>query len=262
MLTTNFLYWMLFQLVGLRHYWPYEALVLGAHLVAGTLLFFYVRRRLPGVLAFTATAVFLVLAYAWQVLLWPEDLQLVLPVISLLGILLLRDRRSRRREPATAALVLLALASSGLGVAVTAGVIVEKSLARDRWREWWSVALPVALYGLWFSLVRPTVLLPADLRNIAGADPRGDTGMLGFQGSNLMSLPTNALRAARTATVGLFGIAPGHYGDRGRRGAGCTRLGDRRASAAAAPVRGVRRSRRGVLGDDRGDSSAVRRARK
>jgi hypothetical protein len=159
------------------------------------------------------TASFLLLAQAWQALLWPgPGVQLTLPVIALLWILRLRDRASRWREVGTAALLTMALASSGLGVAVTAGIVVENLLARERLRQWWSVAVPSALYAAWFVAMRGSLRPPANLRAIPGANPAGDVGTLGFQGHNVRGVPANIVKAARAATGALFGIAPGRYG--------------------------------------------------
>lgn len=211
-LTTHLLYRGLFALVGLAHYWPYQAVLVATHIAAGALTYLYVRRRVPAVCALVATSAFLLLGYAWQVVLWPIETQGTLPVIALLGILLLRDRRSKWHEWATGGLLLFGLVTAGLGIAVFGGVAVEKLLARDRITQWWSVFVPGALYGLWFIAIRPIVLPPTALRSIPGADANGDVNAFGFDRSNWRSVPADVLRLARAAIVALFSSPPDRYG--------------------------------------------------
>ena len=71
-------------------------------------------------------------------------------IAALLGLLLLLERRDKHSEVACSLLVVLALASSSLGVPIAAGVIVAVLWDPDRWRRVWIPAAPLALYGLWF----------------------------------------------------------------------------------------------------------------
>lgn len=209
LLTTHVLYRALFAVVGIRHYWPYQAMVLATHLIVAFLIHRYARRRVPALVALAAAAIAVLLAQAWQVLLWPIGVNLTLPMISLFGVLLLRDAGSRHRDVGTAVLIGMALASSALGIAVTAGIVVDMAMSRERLRRWWSVAVPVALYAVWFVAARPHMLPPADLRSIPGADPNGDIGLVGLDLANITSIPSGILQLARAATVGLFGVAAG-----------------------------------------------------
>ena len=59
-----------------------------------------------------------------------------------------------------ALLLCIALASSGLGVAVAAGAVVDDLTARRRWRELPWVIAPLACYALWFFFDRPTASTP------------------------------------------------------------------------------------------------------
>ena len=71
-------------------------------------------------------------APAWQNILWPFQVGWLLSLAAGLGALLALDRGDRRGEAAACALVALSLASSGIGVAIAAGVLVDVLWRRPR----------------------------------------------------------------------------------------------------------------------------------
>ena len=145
----------LFAVVGVEPYWPYRLLAVLAHVLCAGLLFALVRRRLGDWLGLAAATVLLLLGAAWQVLLWPLEISFTLSVAAGLGALLALDAGTRRGDVVAAGCVLLALGSSGLGVAVAAGVFAELVLVPAHRRRVWVVVAPLALYAVWYLAASP-----------------------------------------------------------------------------------------------------------
>jgi hypothetical protein len=199
----------LFDTVGLRHYLPYQLVGLTSHLAVVLLLYAYARRRLSAAVALLLPLPVLLMAWAWQVLVWPQCLGFTLPLACLLGILVLRDRGDRG-DAATAALLLVAVGTSGVGLVALLVIAFEKLLAREPWRRWWSVALPAAMYGAWYVAYRPGASTPGSLRAIPTADPGGDVGVTDIRTPSLRGLLTNIETLARASADALLGFAPGY----------------------------------------------------
>ena len=144
------MYQVLFHTVGLRHYWPYRVMIATAHLGVAALVFAYLRRRVAPIAALAGAALVLVFGAAWQVILWPFQTSFAMSLVGGIGALLFLDRRTRRADAGAAAMALLALASSGVGVPLVAGVGLEIVLRRE-WRRLWVVLGPGALYALWWA---------------------------------------------------------------------------------------------------------------
>jgi hypothetical protein len=144
------LYKALFATVGIEPYWPYRLMVVTAHIGCVVLLFLVARRSVGRRGAALVVLPFLFFGAAWQVVLWPFNVQWALSVAAFLGLLLLLEHRDTLAEVACAVLLAIAIASSSLGLAIAAGVAVEVLWHPDRWRRIWIPAAPVALYGLWF----------------------------------------------------------------------------------------------------------------
>jgi hypothetical protein len=140
----------LWELVGLDSYWAFWVLVIGLHLVCVGMLFLYARPRVGGPAALAASVVVLFLGTAWEIILWPFEVQFLIPIAAGLGAFLLLDRRERRADLGASALLVLAFASGSLGIPVTAGVTVEILFGPDRFRRLLRVvAVPVVLYLVW-----------------------------------------------------------------------------------------------------------------
>jgi hypothetical protein len=150
-------YKLLFATAGLHHYWPYRAVLITADLVCALLVFVYVRSRVGGYLALLAAALILFFGPGWQDTLWPFQMAWLIAVAAGIGALLLLDRRDRAGDVGASVLLMVSLASAGPGLAVAAGLVVDV-LQRRRWRELWIVAVPVALYVLWWAGYQHTVL--------------------------------------------------------------------------------------------------------
>jgi hypothetical protein len=177
---------LLFAVVGLGHFWTYRLAVTIVHLTCVLLLFLIVQGRRGPALAGIVALPILLLGSSSEILLFPIDLGLAGSMAGGLGAMLALDRRSRGGDVAAGLLVTFALASSGLGVAVAIGVLVEVLWERDRWRRIWVAAAPLALYAAWY--------LGYNLHpNRQGPLAYGEA-------------PKFAVRVAGAAAAGLFGI--------------------------------------------------------
>jgi hypothetical protein len=143
-------YKLLFRLVGLRHYTPYRFVVVAVDVLCGALLYVLVRRRLGPWLALVPTALLLFMGTAFQDLLWPFQLGFLSSVAGGLLALALLERRSARADAGACAALIWSLASSGVGLAFLAACGVVLVLRRSAWRRLWIVALPAALFLVWY----------------------------------------------------------------------------------------------------------------
>jgi hypothetical protein len=144
-------YKLLFELVGLRHYWPYRAVSLSLHLLCVALLYVIVRRRVGGWYALIPAVLLLFMGSAFQDLLWPFEMGWFASVAGGLGALAVLERRGASRDDALAAALLVwSLTGSAVGLAFLAAAVAQLTAKRWPWRRWWVVALPAALYGIWF----------------------------------------------------------------------------------------------------------------
>jgi hypothetical protein len=139
-----------FAVVGLGSYLPYLALLVLLHVLAATALFILVRRASGDLFALCASAVFLFLGSAYHNLFWAFQSAFVISTAAGLWALVAFERGDRRGAVAGAALLLVSLASSGMGVpfAVAAGVELLIDRRRRRAIVW---LLPVALvFATWY----------------------------------------------------------------------------------------------------------------
>jgi hypothetical protein len=144
------IYRLLFATAGLDHYWPYRALVIAAHLGCVALVFLYASRRVGSLVGLLAAALVLFLGPAFQNVLWPFQVNWLISLGAGVGALLMLDRDDRAGDAIACALLALSLASSGLGLPIAAGMLVDLLWGRRRWRSAWIVAAPIALYVPWW----------------------------------------------------------------------------------------------------------------
>jgi hypothetical protein len=142
------IYKLLFATAGLDSYGPYRALLIVAHLGCVVLVFLYAGRRVGSVLALGFAALLLFLGPGWQNIVWPFQVAWLISLGAGVGALLLLDRGDRRGDVGASALLGISLASSGLGIAIAAGLVVE--MAQGPRRRLLILAAPLFLYGLWW----------------------------------------------------------------------------------------------------------------
>jgi hypothetical protein len=190
-LVPTLIYKALFAIVGLEPYWPYRAVAIVVHLVAVWLLFLIARRRIGGWGALVVATLLLFLGAGNEVLLWPFQISYSIPIAAGLGAWLLLQERSTARDVGASVLLLIALCSSGVGVAVTLGVLVALLVPAGARSRVWVAAAPLALYLIW-------------LIGYGSSHNVGDQGSL--QLSNLPDAPVYMVTSAASAMGGIAGL--------------------------------------------------------
>lgn len=160
-------YKVLFHLAGLNHYPVYRLAVLVLHLVSAVLIFVLASRRLSRAPALLATALILFLGAAWEDQLWAFQVGYMLSITGGLGAWVLIEHGRRRTDLAAMACLIVAAGSSSLGIAIMIGVAVELVWQRQS-RRLWVVAVPGALYILWYLGYGESQVTEASLINAPG----------------------------------------------------------------------------------------------
>jgi hypothetical protein len=142
-------YKILFHVVGLNHYAVYRLVLICLHLIAALMVFLLAARRLSRAAALLATALILFLDAAWEDLLWVFQIGYLLSIVGGLASWLMLERRDRRGDVVAMLSLILAAGSSSLGIPIMIGVACELAWQRH-WRRAWIVAIPAALYLLWY----------------------------------------------------------------------------------------------------------------
>lgn len=154
------IYQALLNIMGMRSHVPFMATLLLMHAASALLLFRIVRRRSGDLPAIAATV--LLLAFGWGAddFLWAFQIGFQGSIMfGLLAIDLLdSDSPGRLRSIAAAGSLLVAVASSGAGVAFVAAVGVDLAFHRVRRPRLFTVAPAIAGYLVWFLFLgRPHV---------------------------------------------------------------------------------------------------------
>jgi hypothetical protein len=154
------LYRAIFAVVGISTSVPYIALLLASLCACATLSYVYVRRELGPWLALIPPLVLVTLGPAAEALLWPFEFTLLSALAFWLGAMLLVERGRSRTDAIGCALLILAIGSQSLAVAL----LPASALALVLWRGWrralraaWIVALPAVLYVAWYLAYHPNV---------------------------------------------------------------------------------------------------------
>jgi hypothetical protein len=140
----------LFATVGVDDYSPYRLAVVAVHLVCLALVFMLVRRRHGAWVSLFFSLPLLFLGAAWETLLFPINLGFLASLTGGLGALLLLRRRDAKSSVACSALLLVALASSSLGLSLAFGILAGLLWDRQGWRRTWVALVPLAVYVTWY----------------------------------------------------------------------------------------------------------------
>jgi hypothetical protein len=130
---------------------PFQIVAVALFLLSVGLLFVYVRRRAGEWLALAAILPILFLGPSWDDLLFPFQMALFGSVACGIGALLLLERRDRLGDVSATVLLLLGLLFSDLGIPFVAAATVEIAFGHDRWRRAFVVAVPTALWLIWYA---------------------------------------------------------------------------------------------------------------
>lgn len=140
------------RVAGLDAYWFMMLPLVGLQLALGGLLFVIARRRLGAGTAVGVAALALLSGLAYENFLVAGQMAQMLSIVAGVAAFAVLDLAPGRRNDALlCGLLLLALSSSGLGIAMAAGVTVELLLSAAGRRRLWTVAAPLALYLAWYA---------------------------------------------------------------------------------------------------------------
>ena len=182
------IYRLLFATAGLSHYGPYRVVLIAADLVSALLVFVYAKRRVGDLLGLIAAALVLFLGPGWQDILWPFQVAWLISLAAGVGALLMLDRRTRGGDILGCVCLGISLASSGVGVVVALGLVVDVTVGRRRWRDGWIVAIPLVLYAVWWIAYQVSTrssalhLLPGFVANEVAVSAGSLTGLAGSTG--------------------------------------------------------------------------------
>ncbi|HEX5610205.1 MAG TPA: hypothetical protein VFX45_08950 [Solirubrobacterales bacterium] len=143
----------LLRVFGMDSMTPELVVLVVLHLATAALLFVYVRRRLGPWPALMAAVLLLFLGPAWQDLLWPFQVGFVGSATCGVGVLLALESERRRADLLAAALLVVSVGFSSLGLAFAVGAAVDV-LQRRRERglgRLWVVAAPLLFYAAWYA---------------------------------------------------------------------------------------------------------------
>jgi hypothetical protein len=148
------IYLALWQLVGVRTYWPYQLLVVLTHMVTAALLYAVMCRS--GVrrwLAFAAVSLFVLVGPGAKNTVWAFQVGFNGSLAWGLAHLLLANHPGRfdRRDALGLVCGFLAISSSGVGISLT-GAVVVATLLRRGWKLALVHGMPLAAYGVWLVL--------------------------------------------------------------------------------------------------------------
>lgn len=135
---------------GMDSAFPFRVVSVGAFLVSCLLLFVHLSRRVGQWPALAATAIVLFLGAGWEDLLWAFQIGYFGSMATGLGALLALERRGRRSGVLAALLLTVSVLFSSLGIPFIAGAAVFVLLQPDRWRRLYVVAVPAAVFVLWW----------------------------------------------------------------------------------------------------------------
>lgn len=141
----------LLEIAGLDAFVLMMVPLVALQLALGWLLFDIARRRVGAGVALAVAAVALLSGYAYENFLIPMQSGQMLSIVAGVGAFALLDRPpTPGNDRALAALMVIALASSGLGIPVLLGIAVELALTAEGRRRMWVAAVPFALYLAWY----------------------------------------------------------------------------------------------------------------
>jgi hypothetical protein len=173
-----------FDVVGLRSYLPYRLVLIALHLMCCLLFYVLAVKRTGTVLALILTSMLLFLGNAWQDLLAPFQMSFLISIAAGLLALICIGNSTTIGNVATAILLLVSVASSGIGIPfiVAAGV--------------WILARPAPLATIW-------VVVPVGILYVAWYFTHG---VPQARISNLPYVPVHMLRSAAGAVGGVTGV--------------------------------------------------------
>jgi hypothetical protein len=143
----------LVQIFGMDTARP-EMLFMTATLLAAAALFYiYVKRRVGAWLALFGAVLLLFFGEAWQILLWPFEMEFSAPFAAGVGMLLALEREDERGDLLGGLLLLVSIGFGSLGLSFWFAALAQIVVARRTrgLRRLWIVVLPAVLYLAWYA---------------------------------------------------------------------------------------------------------------
>ena len=144
---------LLVDVFGMGNNHPEMLFMTASLLAAAALLFVYVRRAAGEWMALFATCLLLFLGTAWQVLLWPFEMNFAASLAAGIGMLLMLEREDRRGDVWACVLILVSVGFGSFGLSFAIAAFVDVCV-RHRTRGWgrlWIVVIPAILYLAWYA---------------------------------------------------------------------------------------------------------------
>jgi hypothetical protein len=196
----------LFAVVGLHSYLPYLALLLGLHVIMAAGLYRLMALTVGRLEALAATAVLLVLGTAHENLFWAFQVTFIASAAAgLWALACLHGPGSVRRDAAAAVLLIVALASSGIGLPFLAAAIALVAAQPPRRTRVVAVGVPAAVYLGWFIAFGRSGLAAdvADVVLVPGFVVEGSTRAI----ASFTGLGTEPARLFALVVAGLVALA-------------------------------------------------------
>jgi len=142
----------LIEVFGMTSAHPEMFVMIFTLLGSATLLFVYVSRRVGPWLGLMAAVLLLFLGSAWQVQLWPFEIEFSAPIMAGLGMLLMLERNDRRGDLWAFVLIVVAIGFGSLGISFALAALADVFVRRGErgWERVWIVVVPLFLYGVWY----------------------------------------------------------------------------------------------------------------
>ncbi len=141
----------LIALFGTDSAQPFQVFSALTFLTSVALLFWWLRRRVGEWLALAGCVLILFCGAAGEDLLWPFQIGFFVGMAAGIGMLLALDRPSRRGDVVACLLLLCSLAWSSLGLSFVLAGAVFLLVTGNPLRRAWVVAIPFALYLVWYA---------------------------------------------------------------------------------------------------------------
>ncbi|TMD31905.1 MAG: hypothetical protein E6I94_02500 [Chloroflexi bacterium] len=150
-------YRLIMELVGLRTYVPYLALLVALHVLVAAGVFVLLRRWVGPAPALAAGCLVLFFGSGFENLFWAFQIGFVAATAAgVLMIWLLEGPPTARRLVAIVVLLMLSLASTGLGLVFLA-IVGMSMVLRCEWRRYVPLLIvPAATYGAWYIAIGHT----------------------------------------------------------------------------------------------------------
>lgn len=183
-------YKVMLSVAGLE-YWPYRLLTVLASWLTTGLLFAWLSKRVPVLVALAPCMILLVFGSDALHVIQGNGFTILVSVAAGIGALLALDRPGTKWAVAASAMLVIGVMTYGIALAFVVGVAV-KVLTQPGRRRWWVPIVPILVFGIWWIWARTAG--PAD-------------GNGGLELANLALVPAWSFQAAGASLDALIGLS-------------------------------------------------------